>query len=156
MTATTDAQIGAAIQGLRERAGLTQVRLAEVMAARGHPWHQQTVVKTEKGLRPVRLTEACDLAVVLHVEVAALAGLDGVDPEHLALRAQLDRAEEADRAAATAAAVAAAARSSLRRSVGGLPGLPEDLTARLRALLERDGEAWATPPEPESDGRSDP
>lgn len=136
MTATTDAQIGATIQEVREHVGLTQARLAEAMAARGNAWHQQTVVKTEKGLRPLRLTEACDLAAVLHVDLAVLAGVEGLSPEHLALKAQLDRAEEAERAARAAEATAAAARASLRLSTQGVRGLPEDLSTRLRALLE--------------------
>lgn len=137
MTTTSDARIGAALQELREQVGLTQARLAEAMAARGHAWHQQTVVKTEKGLRPLRLTEACDLATLLHVEVTVLAGLGEVSrPDHLALRGHLDRAEEAERAVAGARAESQAARASLRLAARGVSGLPTDLAARLAAVLE--------------------
>ena len=142
MTATTDAHIGATVQELRERLGLTQVRLAEAMAGRGHAWHQQTVVKTEKGLRPLRLTEACDLASVLHVDLPVLAGLEDVHTAHLAVRGHLDRAEEAERALAAAEAAAEAARTSLRIAARGVEDLPTELSARVAALLS--GSAAAT------------
>ncbi|GAB47847.1 helix-turn-helix transcriptional regulator [Mobilicoccus pelagius] len=135
MTATTDARIGSTVQELRERRGLTQVRLAEAMSARGHAWHQQTVVKTEKGLRPLRLTEACDLASVLHVELPVLAGLEDTRTAHLEMRGHLDRAEEAERALAAAEAAAEAARASLRIAARGVDDLPADLSARVEALL---------------------
>lgn len=133
--ATTDAQIGRTVQQLREHLGITQSRLAEDMVAHGHAWHQQTVVKTEKGLRPLRLTEACDLATVLHVELDRLTGAGQMRPELLAVRGHLLRCEEADRTAEVARAAAAAARSSLRAAVKGTPEIPGDLKSRVDAVL---------------------
>jgi hypothetical protein len=50
---------------LRKRTGLSQAALAAEMAARGHPWHQQTVVRAESAARVLPLLEAHDLAEVL-------------------------------------------------------------------------------------------
>ncbi|WP_040161047.1 helix-turn-helix domain-containing protein [Mobilicoccus massiliensis] len=135
MTATTDARIGAGMQRLREHLGMTQARLAEEMAALGHPWHQQTVVKTEKGLRPVRLTEACDLSSVLQVDLLELAGLSETRPEHLAVRGHLTRCEEAERAAVSAQATVTAARAALRTATRAVDDLPADLRERVDAAL---------------------
>ena len=39
---------------LRERQGISQVKLAQEMAARGWPWRQQTVTRVENGQRMIR------------------------------------------------------------------------------------------------------
>lgn len=135
MTTTDDARIGRTVQQLREHLGITQARLADDMVGRGHPWHQQTVVKTEKGLRPIRLTEACDLATLLHVELEQLTGIGDMRPELLAVRSQLLRCEEAGRTAELAQAAAEAAVSSLRTAVRGTPDMPPELRSRIEALL---------------------
>ncbi|MCH8611786.1 helix-turn-helix transcriptional regulator [Arsenicicoccus dermatophilus] len=64
---TRDQRIGANVQRLRE--GMTQAALADSMRERGHKWSQATVWSVEKGDRPVRLTEAQDLAAILNVLV---------------------------------------------------------------------------------------
>lgn len=135
MTMTNDLTIGATVQRLREHLGLTQTRLAEEMVTRGHPWHQQTVAKTEKGARPLRVTEACDLATVLHVDLGQLSGVSATSPELLAVRGHLERCEEAERAAQVARATENATRASLRASARGVPDLPPDLRSRVDALL---------------------
>lgn len=61
--ATTDEQIGRNLANLRGE--LSQKELAAVMRERGWKWSQATVWSIEKGERPLRLTEAADLAVVL-------------------------------------------------------------------------------------------
>lgn len=50
---------------LREREGISQVKLAREMAARGWPWRQQTVTRLENGQRMVRYGEAIALAEIL-------------------------------------------------------------------------------------------
>jgi hypothetical protein len=50
---------------LRKRKDLSQAALAAAMAARGHPWHQQTVVRAESAARVLPFTEAADLAEIL-------------------------------------------------------------------------------------------
>lgn len=135
MTTTDDLTVGATVARLREHLGLTQTRLAEEMVAHGHPWHQQTVVKTEKGARPLRLTEACDLATVLHIDLDQLSGVAETSPQLLVVRGHLARCEEAERAAHVARAAVNAARSSLRAATHGVPDLPPDLRSRVDALL---------------------
>lgn len=50
---------------LRERQGISQVKLAQEMAARGWPWRQQTVTRVENGQRMIRFGEATALAEIL-------------------------------------------------------------------------------------------
>lgn len=61
----TDEQIGANL--IRIRNGLSQKDLADAMRARGFKWSQATVWSVEKGERPLRLTEAEGLGVVLGI-----------------------------------------------------------------------------------------
>lgn len=68
-----DEQVGRNVQELRKARGLTQTELAERLAARGLPFRQQTVVKVEKGQRPLRLQEADAIASVLAVDIDVLA-----------------------------------------------------------------------------------
>lgn len=49
------------------RGGRSQQWVADEMRERGHKWSQSTVWSIEKGERPVRLTEAEDLAKVLQL-----------------------------------------------------------------------------------------
>ena len=54
---------------LRERQGVSQVKLAQEMAARGWPWRQQTVTRLENGQRMIRFGEAMALASILGVSL---------------------------------------------------------------------------------------
>ncbi|MDO5626949.1 MAG: helix-turn-helix transcriptional regulator [Mobilicoccus sp.] len=137
MDTPDDAEIGARIQHLREAHGLTQSALAADMAARGHQWHQQTVVKTEKGLRPLRLTEACDLADALHGDLADLTG-DVTDAGEAVLRSLLGRCLDADDAIDRAHAAAHAARTRLAAAAADRTDLPPDLADRIHRALHPD------------------
>lgn len=64
-----DTEIGSNVQRERERLGVSQQALADVMRDRGWKWSQATVWSIEKGDRPLRLAEALDLAQVLEVDV---------------------------------------------------------------------------------------
>lgn len=46
---------------------MTQADLAEAMSKRGWAFHQQTVLKVEKGTRPLKLAEALSVAEILYV-----------------------------------------------------------------------------------------
>ena len=70
--ATADVAIGRAVGRLRATAGWTQQELADRMRARGWPWTQPAVAKVELGKRPVRLSEAKDLAQLLGVKTQDL------------------------------------------------------------------------------------
>jgi len=64
-----DELVGANIRQLRIAAGLSQGQLASKL---GESYRQQTLLKIEKGSRPLRLTEAAVLAQVLDTTVDAL------------------------------------------------------------------------------------
>lgn len=67
-----DQKIGANVA--RARGDQSQKELADKMRSRGHKWSQSTVWSVEKGDRPLRLTEAEDLASVLRLRsIEALA-----------------------------------------------------------------------------------
>ena len=65
------AAVAAQLRELRQAAGFSQVRLAREMAARGWPWHQQTVAQVEAAQRVVRLGELADLADLFGITPAA-------------------------------------------------------------------------------------
>ncbi|MBW9121218.1 hypothetical protein JNB63_14055 [Microbacterium trichothecenolyticum] len=79
----TDEQIGANL--IRIRNGLSQKDLADAMRARGFKWSQATVWAVEKGERPLRLTEAEGLGVVLRINPDLLLAT----PEELDLHADV-------------------------------------------------------------------
>ena len=62
----TEQRFAANVRLLRERQGISQVKLAQEMAARGWPWRQQTVTRVENGQRMIRFGEATALAGILH------------------------------------------------------------------------------------------
>lgn len=51
---------------------MSQAELARRLAASGLPFRQQTVLKVEKGSRPLRLDEAVWISVLLRVELPVL------------------------------------------------------------------------------------
>jgi transcriptional regulator with XRE-family HTH domain len=69
---TTDEQVGRILRDLRMAKGWTQGLVANRMTTGRRRWHQTTVGKIESGTRPLTLSEAIDLAVVLDVAVEAL------------------------------------------------------------------------------------
>lgn len=69
-----DARVGANVRKLRQARGLNQDQLAARVAERGVPFRQQTIVKVEKGERPLRLREADAVTAALDVDIDALVG----------------------------------------------------------------------------------
>ena len=69
-----DARVGANVRKLRLARGLNQDQLAARVAERGVPFRQQTIVKIEKGERPLRLREADAVTAALDVDIDALVG----------------------------------------------------------------------------------
>jgi transcriptional regulator with XRE-family HTH domain len=65
----TEQRFAANLRLLRERQGMSQVRLAQEMAGRGWPWRQQTVTRLENGQRMIRFGEATALASILGVRL---------------------------------------------------------------------------------------
>jgi transcriptional regulator with XRE-family HTH domain len=80
-----DKVIGENIQKFRKAKGLSQAQLAEALSEwAGQPVAQQTVLKIEKGTRPLRFAEAQWFAFVLGVPISALS--EGSDIGSLAAR----------------------------------------------------------------------
>ena len=128
-----DAQVGHNVQVLRETLGLTQTTLAESMTAAGHTWHQQTVVKVEKGARPLRLAEAVQLAAVLRVDLALLHSPEGL-LEATALVRQYINAYEHHRDRLLAAVDDAYAAQACLTHLETTADLPSDLRTYARAV----------------------
>lgn len=82
----TEQRFAANLRLLRERQGISQVKLAQEMAARGWPWRQQTVTRLENGQRMIRFGEATALAEILDtpLERFTRAGPEAAEAERLA------------------------------------------------------------------------
>lgn len=70
MGSDRDSAIGANV--MRLRGEMSQQAVADAMRERGHKWSQATVWSVEKGDRPLRFTEAEDLASVFRVMLQSL------------------------------------------------------------------------------------
>lgn len=69
---TSDEQVGATVKRLR--GARSQDALAASMALLGHPtWRRQTVIRTERGERSLKLVEAVTLASILGCTLDDLA-----------------------------------------------------------------------------------
>jgi transcriptional regulator with XRE-family HTH domain len=66
-------RVGANVQRLRKAAGIAQADLARLLTERGLSFQQPTILKVEKGTRPLKFEEACAIADILEVGLASLA-----------------------------------------------------------------------------------
>ncbi|WP_307076472.1 helix-turn-helix domain-containing protein [Arthrobacter pascens] len=66
-------RLGAVVKSLRQAAGMTQEKLAQLMTAEGHPTRQNTVAKLEGGLRPTPVAEFGALARIFNLTVPEFA-----------------------------------------------------------------------------------
>lgn len=66
-------RVGANLARIRKAAGLSQADLANRLTLHGLPFHQPTILKVEKGTRPLKFDEACAIAGELGVNLASLA-----------------------------------------------------------------------------------
>lgn len=73
-----DVKVGENLRRLRLARGMNQEQLAAAVAERGIPFRQQTIVKIEKGQRPLRLREADAITEALEVAIDALVGEEAV------------------------------------------------------------------------------
>jgi transcriptional regulator with XRE-family HTH domain len=65
-------RVGANLQLHRKAKGYSQSDLAGLLEQRGLPFQQQTILKIEKGSRPLKLEEASVIADVLGIELSDL------------------------------------------------------------------------------------
>jgi len=93
---SADERLGANLRIMRERLKISQSALAEVMTARGFPWHQSTVARTEAGKQAVRIGEVEALAAIFGISVERLLGT----PEEAEALAAIAQAAQGVRGAA--------------------------------------------------------
>jgi transcriptional regulator with XRE-family HTH domain len=65
-------RVGANLQLHRKAKGYSQSDLAGLLEQRGLPFQQQTILKIEKGARPLKLEEASAIADILGIEMSSL------------------------------------------------------------------------------------
>ncbi|MBN7559489.1 helix-turn-helix domain-containing protein [Mycobacteroides abscessus] len=71
-----DRRVGANVARYRKATGFSQADLAAAISTPGEGVHQQTILKIEKGTRPLKFSEADKIAHVLRISPAQL--MDGV------------------------------------------------------------------------------
>jgi transcriptional regulator with XRE-family HTH domain len=71
--------VGANLQLHRKAKGYSQSDLAGMLEQRGLPFQQQTILKIEKGTRPLKLEEAYVIADILGIELSSLTEQFGND-----------------------------------------------------------------------------
>jgi transcriptional regulator with XRE-family HTH domain len=72
MAETFDEAVGKNVAALRQGRGWSQSDLADRVNERGETFRQQTILKIEKGSRPMKLSEALNIAAALETSPFAL------------------------------------------------------------------------------------
>lgn len=154
---TRDVAIGQAV--VAQRGDRSQKVIANAMRERGHRWSQATVWSVEKGDRPLKFTEAVDLAGVLRCEVSDFLRVPAALRDEMLLRRNYEqllwKKGKLEFAAVSYEAVAAAALTLARRA------LNEDASDdNLRALASHVADLAAKSPAdivtgPMEDGRAE-
>lgn len=75
-TNVTDLTIGANVRRFRQAVAMSQAQLAEALSGYGISFSQQTVLKIEKGERPLKLSEAAAISKCLGIAVQDLFETD--------------------------------------------------------------------------------
>jgi len=69
-----EALAGQRLHEFRKERGWSQQEVADRMAAYGYSWHQTTIAKLEAGVRPLRINELVNLALLFGMRPAAFIG----------------------------------------------------------------------------------
>ncbi len=136
-----DEMVGKNVQVLRESIGISQAKLADAVSSQGRSsLHQQTIVKIEKGTRPLKLSEAVELAWALDTKVELLFEADELVIDRAArLRSCIERFHEAERGIAAAAKHFDTARGALALWAGSARGhVPANVIKQAEYLANRD------------------
>ena len=128
----TDARIGGRLQELR--GDMSQAALAAAMAERGHKWSQATVWSVETGKRPMRMSEAIDLAEILETPVDSFAIQDEYGKAMFELGSATARVHFSGLAIGNAVLEYVDRQEKLRALVDAVPSPPAGSPA---SLLER-------------------
>ena len=127
-----DARIGARLQELR--GDLSQAALGEAMLKRGHKWSQATVWAVESGKRPMRMSEAIDIAEILEIPVDSFALQDEYSKAMFELGSATARVHLSGVAIGNAVLEYVDRQEKLRALVDAVPSPPAGSPA---SLLER-------------------
>ena len=136
-----DVMVGKNVQVLRESIGISQSKLADAVSGQGpSSLHQQTIVKIEKGTRPLKLSEAVELAWALDTKVDLLFEADELVIDRAArLRSCIERFHEAERGIAAAVKHFDKARGALALWAGSARGhVPANVIKQAEYLANRD------------------
>ena len=88
-------RVGSNVQRFRKAAGLSQAELAQALSQRGASFQQQTVLKVEKGSRPLKLDEAVLIADILKMPVFDLLIMRNDASELVEAAIELNKANDA-------------------------------------------------------------
>jgi transcriptional regulator with XRE-family HTH domain len=88
-------RVGSNVQKFRKAAGLSQADLAHALSQRGASFQQQTVLKVEKGSRPLKLDEAVLIADILKMPMFDLLIMRADAGELVEAALELNKANEA-------------------------------------------------------------
>lgn len=81
-----DRLLGQRVRQRRTELKMSTRTLADRMRDHGHDWQHNTVLRTQNGVRPLRVSEAFSVAAVLQTPVAYVLGLaEGQDDAHAEL-----------------------------------------------------------------------
>lgn len=136
-----DEQVGESVRRLRLAKDWSQSELAEKLSALGVSVQQQTILKIEKGTRPLKFDEACIFADLFGVSVGQLSQAEGAESEALA---EVLRSNRDLQAARTERELLEAQLASVKDKVQALVKRQSDADARFFALRienERSGHA---------------
>lgn len=141
-----DELVGANIRAYRTAIGMSQLELAEALGrATGERIHQQTILKIEKGTRPLKYSEAISLAKVLNVPDSMLmAGREKGDINAVLLQMHREFRRQHDALADFAAQIAPRLvdYALLLAAIEHNPLLDEDGKPVQYGSLKTHAEAW--------------
>jgi transcriptional regulator with XRE-family HTH domain len=86
--------VGSNVQRFRKAVGMSQTDLAQALTERGASFQQQTVLKVEKGSRPLKLDEAALIADILTVPMFDLLIMRSNAGELVEAAIELNKANE--------------------------------------------------------------
>lgn len=120
----------------RERAGLSQARLATAMSERGHKWHPATVQRIEGGTQPPSVYELADLASVFRTTMDRLLWAQGDDAAQMLAEQSMGQVRQAYNDIANGVAALRAAQAGAASTLRSLRhGKPSERASRAAAGL---------------------
>ncbi|MBO0837806.1 MAG: helix-turn-helix domain-containing protein, partial [Actinobacteria bacterium] len=127
-------ELGPHIRQARERAGISQMQLADLMTRAGYPTHQTAISKFESGTYEPRFSEVVALCAIIGADLAAIVSM-ATDEGQDALELRSARAEVI--IAEQAVTRASEALTAARRNLAAAKAEHQDRQQQLRDLERR-------------------